>query len=274
MNNNKEESYNMLPNVWGPSMWTSLHSISFCYPNNPTKIDKENYKKFFELVGEMLPCSFCRESYKKFITVGITKLDDDALKNRNSLTKWLYNIHESVNRKLNVDYCISYEDVVNRYESYRSSCNHNPKKDDSGNNDSKKTTGCNNALHNRAESFKIANIKDCSVIPIKISKSFIHYAKLRGLTDKEMYIIKNKFNKHCKNWDKRNKECVELINFMRENEIASIENSGKWKGFPTIEETKLILRLTSNLSTEKLTEILQTLPQSKPEYKKIFKLVK
>lgn len=273
MNNN--ESYNMLPKIWGGPMWISLHSITFCYPDNPTENDKQNYKKFFELVGEMLPCSYCRESYKKFITVGITKLDDEALKNRNSLTKWLYNIHESVNRKLNVDYCISYEDVVKRYESYRSSCNHVIKKeDDSKEDESKKNTGCNNALHNRAESFKIANIKDCSIIPIKISKSFMYYAKLRGLDEKEMYIVKNKFNKHCKNWDKRNKECVELINYMRENEIPSIENNGKWKGFPTIEETKLILRLTSNLSTEKLTEILQTLPQSNPEYKKIFKLVK
>ena len=27
----------MLTSVWGPSLWHSLHTISFNYPNNPTK---------------------------------------------------------------------------------------------------------------------------------------------------------------------------------------------------------------------------------------------
>ena len=37
----------MLTSVWGPSMWHTLHTISFNYPVNPTEEDKKNYKIFF-----------------------------------------------------------------------------------------------------------------------------------------------------------------------------------------------------------------------------------
>ena len=44
-----EQEYNsgdgMLTTVWGPSLWHYLHTMSFNYPNQPTKKDKENYKK-------------------------------------------------------------------------------------------------------------------------------------------------------------------------------------------------------------------------------------
>ena len=32
----------MLTTVWGPSLWHYLHTMSFNYPNQPTKKDKEN----------------------------------------------------------------------------------------------------------------------------------------------------------------------------------------------------------------------------------------
>mgnify|MGYP001475513618 CR=1 FL=1 len=49
----KKEHFNsnegMLTSVWGPSMWHSLHTISFNYPVNPTQEDKS----FFDRVKEM-----------------------------------------------------------------------------------------------------------------------------------------------------------------------------------------------------------------------------
>ena len=33
----------MLTTVWGPSMWHVLHTMSFNYPVQPTKEDKQNY---------------------------------------------------------------------------------------------------------------------------------------------------------------------------------------------------------------------------------------
>ena len=34
----------------------------------------------------------------------------------------MYNLYEKVNNKLKVNYNVSYDDVVERYESYRSKC--------------------------------------------------------------------------------------------------------------------------------------------------------
>ena len=44
--NNYNSNDGMLTSVWGPSLWHSLHTISFNYPINPTKIQKKKYKTF------------------------------------------------------------------------------------------------------------------------------------------------------------------------------------------------------------------------------------
>ena len=36
----------MLTTVWGPSLWHTLHTISFNYPKRPTSSEKKNYKRF------------------------------------------------------------------------------------------------------------------------------------------------------------------------------------------------------------------------------------
>ena len=36
----------MDPEIWGPSAWIFLHTITLNYPNNPTIYDKQNYKNF------------------------------------------------------------------------------------------------------------------------------------------------------------------------------------------------------------------------------------
>ena len=38
----------MLTSVWGPSLWHSLHTISFNYPVKPSSQDKKNYYIFFK----------------------------------------------------------------------------------------------------------------------------------------------------------------------------------------------------------------------------------
>lgn len=128
---NQPTDNGLVTGMWGPHMWKSLHSITFCYPINPNDIDKGNYKKFFELIGEVLPCMHCRESYKKIIVgekYNNAILNDHVFDNRESLTKWLYYVHEAVNNELGINYHKSYEDVVRHYESFRSSCNNNSEK--------------------------------------------------------------------------------------------------------------------------------------------------
>lgn len=88
---------------WGPGLWRALDAIAFNYPikiNKRSKKHKElqkNYYMFFTSLQYMLPCKYCRISYKKFIK----ELPiDDFLDSRAKLTYWLYLIHDKVNQKL------------------------------------------------------------------------------------------------------------------------------------------------------------------------------
>jgi hypothetical protein len=270
MENNPNKNNGLITKIWGPSLWTSLHSITFGYPIEPSNEHKENYKNFYTLIGDVLPCKYCRESYKKFISTGKTKLTDDVLKNRETLTRWFYNIHDSVNKKLGVDYCVSYKDVVARYESYRAKCGKTIQK------------GCLTPLDLKAKSYKMAELCECQVIPINLAKEFIKYAKIRGLEDKYFEIIKKyndktlakKMNDKCdEEWCERNKKCKNMITNMRKKGIQYLETEGKWIGLPTIDELKLIMNLCTNLEKETLVNILPKLP-GKRINKKIFRFIK
>lgn len=86
-------------------------------------------------------------------------------------------------------------------------------------------------------------------------------------------------------WIKRNKECHNIITYMRENNITALEESGKWVGLPSIHELKLIMRLSSTLDKNTLIDLIKKLPfqgygsktpqpQCNREYKKIYRVVK
>ena len=55
----------MVTNVWGPSLWHVLHTISFNYPVNPTEEQKQQYKDFVLSLGNVLPCGACRKIIKR-----------------------------------------------------------------------------------------------------------------------------------------------------------------------------------------------------------------
>jgi hypothetical protein len=112
----------MQTKVWGPTGWVFLHSIAQNYPEEPTNEQKMYYKNFFRLIGNVLPCRYCRESYQQFIEEPGTKLNDAVMKNRKTFTRWLYDIHNKVNKKLGINYCVSFEQVTKKYESFRSKC--------------------------------------------------------------------------------------------------------------------------------------------------------
>ena len=260
----------LMTKIWGPFTWTTLHSITFGYPINPTEEQKQQYKQFLELVGDTLPCKYCRISYKEFITTGCTKLTYDTMKNRNTLTRWMYDIHECVNKKLGVDYGITYDDMVNKYESYRAKCS----KD-------KMENGCVMPLDIKKNSYEVANRKDCPIISVDIAKKFINYAKRRKLDDVYFDYLQNFTNKtlmyelenkDSELWIDRNKKCTDQIENMRINGIESIEQDGQWKGLPTIDETKLILMLCTNLNIKKLLEVSELLPMN-ISTEKVYKLV-
>ena len=119
-----EADYNsgdgMMTSVWGPPMWHVLHTISFNYPINPTEEQKKHYFKFYKNLRNILPCRFCRDNLVNNLKK--VKLNKDTMKNRETLSRWVYNLHETVNGMLGKTSGLSYEDVRDRYEHFRSRC--------------------------------------------------------------------------------------------------------------------------------------------------------
>ena len=103
----------MDPNIWGPTAWLFLHTITFNYPNNPTNNDKLNYKNFFYLLSDIIPCNYCKHNFK----IHMKKLPiEDALNNKNSLVKWLFNIHNLTNKHLNKN-IFTYKQFISKYKT-------------------------------------------------------------------------------------------------------------------------------------------------------------
>ena len=118
--NDYENGNGMLTKIWGPSLWHFLHVMSFNYPVNPSKEDKENYRKFLCNLRHVLPCGKCRKNLKKnFKRLPPKK---SVFKNRNSFSRYIYNLHEQVNKMLNKKSGLSYNEVRERYEHFRARC--------------------------------------------------------------------------------------------------------------------------------------------------------
>jgi hypothetical protein len=119
----------MQTKAWGPPTWAFLF---FCAKGYPIKIDcnnddhqkrKKAMKHQLKSLGQTLPCSLCRKSYRKFICEKDTCIKK-CLGGRDDVMKFIYNIHNKVNDKLCVPNCKrpTLEDVNKFYEQFRAGC--------------------------------------------------------------------------------------------------------------------------------------------------------
>jgi hypothetical protein len=116
----------MLTTIWGPSLWHTLHVMSFNYPTNPTAKNKKDYKRFINCLRCTLPCGKCRKNLKKNLKE--LPLKNKDLKNRETFSRWIFNLHEKINTMLNKKSGLTYEVVRDRYEHFRSRCTDDKKK--------------------------------------------------------------------------------------------------------------------------------------------------
>jgi len=138
-----DKNNGLMTKVWGPPGWLFFHCIAFGYPNtidvmNPSDSEKKRfYKTFYNTIGKVFPCKYCRESYDKFI---LEIPIDNFLGNRRDLCYWTYLIHNKVNEKLGVAQCDipTFEEVINTYEQFRAKC----KKTSDKERNEKKEQGC------------------------------------------------------------------------------------------------------------------------------------
>lgn len=110
----------MLTSVWGPSFWHVLHTISFNYPVEPTKADKKNYRDFVLQLKYVLPCKYCRINLRKNFKE--LPLYMKHMKSRDTFSRYIYELHELINKMLGKKSGLSYDDVRQRYEHFRARC--------------------------------------------------------------------------------------------------------------------------------------------------------
>ena len=110
----------MLTSVWGPSMWHYLHTMSFNYPIKPTREDKNKYRDFILNLQYTLPCKYCRTNLKNNLKQH--PLQSCHMKNRETFSKYVYQLHEVVNKMLGKKSELTYCDVRERYEHFRARC--------------------------------------------------------------------------------------------------------------------------------------------------------
>jgi len=110
----------MLTSVWGPGMWHFLHTTSFNYPISPTPQQKTHYRNFILSLQHILPCKYCRMNlHNNFKTFPLQMCH---MKNRDTFSRYVYRLHEIVNKMLGKTSKLSYCDVRERYEHFRSRC--------------------------------------------------------------------------------------------------------------------------------------------------------
>jgi len=137
----------MLTSVWGPSMWHYLHTMSFNYPVEPSKENKHYYKEFVKNLQYTLPCKYCRINLKNNFKAHPIK--DCHMKNRESFSRYVYELHELVNKMLNKKSGLKYCDVRERYEHFRARCSNEKPKIFKFNKTKKKEKGCTEPLYGK-----------------------------------------------------------------------------------------------------------------------------
>ena len=162
----------MLTSVWGPVMWHMLHTISFNYPVKPTDEQIKDYYRFFKKLKKILPCGTCRDNLSK--NYKSLEFGKHYFKNRETLSKFVYNLHETLNKMLNKKSNLTYEDVRNKYELLRARCIDKNVKSAC----KKDHKGCSEWLHGIGED------KPCTYIVITSGKDDNKFKKmLKGIKD-------------------------------------------------------------------------------------------
>lgn len=110
----------MLTTVWGPGMWHFLHTMSFNYPVNPSKEQKIHYRNFILSLVNVLPCKYCRINLSKNLKTLPLKYSN--MRNRDTFSRYVYSLHELINKMLKKESGLTYEMVRERYEHFRARC--------------------------------------------------------------------------------------------------------------------------------------------------------
>tara|TARA_B110000483_G_scaffold201827_1_gene243112 strand:- start:4565 stop:5098 length:534 start_codon:yes stop_codon:yes gene_type:complete len=151
---NKDYNSNdgMLTRIWGPGLWHSLHTISFNYPVKPRHCDKVQYRNFVLSLANILPCGKCRVNFHNNLKQ--LPLTMNKMKSRHTFSRYMYDLHEVINKMLGKKSNLSYSDIRERYEHFRARCKTEK------NHDIKSEKGCIEPLNGKKKKCVLTIVPD------------------------------------------------------------------------------------------------------------------
>ncbi len=117
----KHTNMNLDPTVWGPHYWFFLHSMAFNYPKTPNDTIRKKYYDFLQNFDLFIPHRDISKYYKYLLNKYPLK---PYLDSKEDLVKWVWYIHNQVNKKMEKKtYTLQefYEDYYRQYKTSKES---------------------------------------------------------------------------------------------------------------------------------------------------------
>jgi len=109
-------SLSLDPKVWGPHYWFFLHTIAMTYPNHPNAVTKKKYYEFIQTLPLFIPVEQMSSDFVKLLNNYPVQ---PYLDNRESFIRWVWFIHNKINKKLEKQPITLSEFSINYYNEYK-----------------------------------------------------------------------------------------------------------------------------------------------------------
>jgi len=107
---------NLDPKIWGPHYWFFLHTIAMSYPIHPNAVTKKKYYDFVQNIPLFIPVESMAGEFSKLLDQYPVQ---PYLDNKESFIRWMWFIHNKINKKLEKPQISLNDFYVKYYEEYK-----------------------------------------------------------------------------------------------------------------------------------------------------------
>ena len=104
------------PKIWGPHYWFFLHTIAMTYPVHPNAVTKKKYYDFVQNIPLFIPVESMAGEFSKLLDQYPVQ---PYLDNKESFIRWMWFIHNKINKKLEKPEISLNDFYVKYYEEYK-----------------------------------------------------------------------------------------------------------------------------------------------------------
>jgi hypothetical protein len=104
------------PKIWGPHYWFFLHTIAMSYPLRPNAVTKKKYYDFVQNIPLFIPVESMAGEFSKLLDQYPVQ---PYLDNKESFIRWMWFIHNKINKKLEKPQISLNDFYVKYYEEYK-----------------------------------------------------------------------------------------------------------------------------------------------------------